>query len=164
MDRGIIMLNCGQKVFVPNYGAGIINDLEDKKNYDTNKKYISISFLLNDIDLFIPEDKIESYRIRNIVKKEELYIALNIISNKPTDIEKKWSKRYRLNNDKIRTGDIFKMCEIIRDLYYLKSQGMLPPGEKKILCNAEKMVASEIVLVLDITMDAALTKIRNLSK
>jgi CarD family transcriptional regulator len=164
MDRGIIMLNCGQKVFVPNYGAGIMKDLEDKKNYDINKKYISISFLLNDIDLFIPEDKIAGYRVRSIVKKEELEIAIDIISNEPTSIEKKWSKRYRLNNDKIKTGDLFKMCEVIRDLYYLKNQGMLPPGEKKILCNAENMVASEIVLVLDINMEEALAQIRNLGK
>lgn len=120
--------------------------------------------MLNDIDLFIPEDKIAGYRIRSIIKKEELDMAMDIISNKPIDIEKKWSKRYRLNNDKIKSGDLFKMCEVIRDLYYLKNQGMLPPGEKKILCNAENMVASEIVLVLDITMEEALTQIRTLGK
>lgn len=162
MNRGIIMLNYGLRVFVPNYGAGIMTTLENNENYNINKKYISISFLLNDINLYIPEDKVPGYKIRNIVDKKEVECAMNIIKDKPTNIEKKWGKRYRINNDKIKTGDLYKMCEVIRDLYYLKYQGILPPGEKKILCNAENMVVSELALVMDITMEEALYKIRTL--
>lgn len=156
------MLNYGLKVFVPSYGAGIMTTLKDNKDYDINKKYVSISFLLNDIDLYIPEDKISSYRIRDVVNRKDLEYSMNIIRDKPTDIEKKWGKRYRMNNDKIKTGDLYKMCEVVRDLYYLKNQGMLPPGEKKILSNAENMIASEAALVLDINLEEALNKIRNL--
>ncbi|MBV7274486.1 CarD family transcriptional regulator [Clostridium thailandense] len=156
------MLNYGLKVFVPNYGAGIMTTLEDNKDYDIDKKYISISFLLNDIDLYIPEDKVSCYRIRNVVNQKEMDYAMNIVRDEPIDIEKKWGKRYRMNNDKIKTGNLYKMCEVVRDLYYLKHQGMLPPGEKKILSNAENMIASELALVLDINLEEAVYKIRNL--
>lgn len=158
------MLNNGQKIFVPNYGAGIVKYLEDTDKFDSDKKYISISFLLNDIDLFIPEDKVECYKIRNVENKENMENLLKIIKEKPLDIEKKWSKRYRENNEKIKSGQTIKLCEVIRDLCYLRSQGTLPSGERKILINAESMLASEIMLSFNITMEDALVKIRNLSK
>lgn len=155
------MLNNGQKVFVPNYGAGILSDVKDNKRYDINKKYISISFLLNNIDLYIPQDKLVDYKVRNIVTKEVMESLLDIIKEMPIEIEKKWGRRYRQNNDKISSGDTVKICEVIRDLYYLKSEGTLPQGEKKILCKAEVMLASEIMLVFGINMEAALSKIRD---
>lgn len=154
------MLNNGQKVFVPNYGAGILNYVKDDKRYDVSKNYIRVSFLLNDIDIYIPQSKLPDYRIRDIVNKEEMESSLQIIKGNPLKIEKRWSLRYRQNNDKIKSGDICKICEVIRDLYYLKSKGALPQGEKKILYKAETMLASEIQLVFDISFEEALGKIR----
>jgi CarD family transcriptional regulator len=166
MDRGIAMLNNGEKVFVPGYGAGILNYIQDNKSYDeqNRNRYISISFLLDNIDLYIPIDKLLEYNVRNVINKEIMERAIKIIREYPEEIEKKWSKRYRKNNDKIREGNPFKQCEVIRDLYYLRSHGALPPGEKKILIKAENMLASEMMLVFNITMDEALEKIRNLGK
>lgn len=158
------MLNNGQKIFVSGYGAGVVNYVEDNKNYNAKNKYISISFLLNNIDLYILENKLLDYNIRNVIDKNAMERALDIIKEQPEEIEKKWSKRYRKNNDKIKEGTPFKQCEVIRDLYYLRSQGALPPGEKKILIKAENMLASEIALIFNITMEEALEKIRNLSK
>jgi CarD family transcriptional regulator len=162
MDRGITMLNNGQKVFVPNYGAGILNDVMDNKKYDINKKYVSISFLLNDIELYIPENKLPDYKVRSVLDKEVMEEAFDIIKENPVGIEKKWGKRYRQNNDKIKSGNTFKICEVVRDLYYLKSQGALPLGEKKILYKAEMMLASEVSLVFDIITEEALIKVRQL--
>lgn len=158
------MLINEQKVFVPNYGAGIMTKVEESKSYDTNKKYVSIFILIDNINLYIPEDRLLDYRIRNIVSKENLDKAFDIIKSYPQSIEKKWSKRYKKNNDKIRGGNLLQMCEVIRDLYYLKSKGIIPPGERKILDKVENMVASEIALVLDIKIEAALSEIRKLGK
>ncbi len=158
------MLNNGQKVFVPNYGAGIMTQCEDKKMCDINIEYVSISILVDNIDLYIPKNKLVNYRIRNVGSESTVSNAIKIINYDVTNIEKNWNKRYRQNNDKIRTGDLFNMCEVIRDLYYLKSQGTLPPGERKILCKVENMVASEIAVVFDIKLENALLKIRNLGE
>lgn len=158
------MLNTGEKVFVAGYGAGIMTKIEDDKKYNVSKKYINISFLLNNIDLYIPEDKLSNYKIRNIATKETIEESLKIVNEIPKKIDKKWSKRYRQNNDKIKEGDTLKICEVIRDLYYLSSQGTIPPGERKILSKAESMLASELALVFDISVEKALDKIRNLSK
>lgn len=158
------MLINEQKVFVPNYGAGIMKKVKNGTNLYKNKKYVSIFILVDNIDLYIPENKLSDYRIRSVESKENLDKAFEIIQNKSPNIEKKWNKRYRQNNDKIRGGDLFQMCEVIRDLYYLKSEGLIPPGERKILYKAENMVGSEIALVFDIEIEMALGKIRKLGE
>lgn len=156
------MLNIGEKVFVADYGAGYIQDIESKELSSIKYKYVNIYLLLDNMNFMIPIDKIENYKIRNILNKMELELVLNTISNDSDHIESNWNNRYRSNKKKIQSGDTLKMCEVIRDLYCLRRQEMLPPGEEKILERVEGMIASEIMLVLDLNMEQALCKIRNL--
>ena len=156
------MLNIGEKVFVADYGAGYIQDIDSKELSSIKYKYVNIYLLLDNMNFMIPIDKIENYKIRNILNKIELETILNTISNDSNYIESNWNNRYRSNKKKIQSGNTLKMCEVIRDLYYLKKQDMLPPGEEKILERVEGMVASEIMLVLGLNMEQALCKIRNL--
>ena len=156
------MLNIGEKVFVADYGAGYIQDIESKELSSIKYKYVNIYLLLDNMNFMIPIDKIENYKIRNILNKMELELVLNTISNDSDHIESNWNNRYRSNKKKIQSGDTLKMCEVIRDLYCLRRQEMLPPGEEKILERVEGMIASEIMLVLDLNMEQSLCKIRNL--
>ncbi|MCM0650353.1 transcriptional regulator [Clostridium swellfunianum] len=149
------MLSVGNKVFVPNYGAGVIKSVEFRKVYDTVYKCVDITLTIDNMSLLIPVSRIEAYRMREVVTKETLEKCLLVLSAKPAKIEKKWTKRYRENNDKIYTGDLSKECEVVRDLYYLKKKGIMPPGEQKILDKSESLVASEIMLILDINLQEA---------
>ena len=156
------MLNIGQKVFIADYGAGYIQDIDTEECSNINYKYIKIYLLLDDMNFMIPIDKIENHKIRNILNKIELETTLSTISSNAQGIESNWNNRYRSNKKKIQSGNTLKMCEVIRDLYYLKRQDMLPPGEVKILERVEGMVASEIMLVFGLNMEQALRKIRDL--
>jgi CarD family transcriptional regulator len=148
MDRGINMLSVGNKVFIPNYGAGIIDNIEFRKVYDTIYKFIDIKIMIDKIYLSIPFSRVEAYRIREIVTAQKLQECFEIIKQKPEKLEKKWSRRYRENNDKLSSGSLEKECEVLRDLYLLKKEGIMPPGEQKILSKAEDLVASEAMLIL----------------
>lgn len=156
------MLNIGEKIFVADYGAGYIQDIDSKELSFIKNKYINIYLLLDNMNFMIPIDKIENYNIRNILNKIELETILNTIWSHSDHIESNWNNRYRSNKKKIQSGDTLKMCEVIRDSYCLKRADMLPPGEVKILERVEGMVASEIMLVLGLDMGQALCKIRNL--
>ncbi len=160
MNRGINMLSVGNKVFIPNYGAGVIKSIEFKKVSDTVYKCVDITLTIDSMCLLIPVSRIEAYRVREVSSKEIVAECLSILSTKPEKIEKKWTKRYRENNDKIYSGDIKKECEVIRDLYYMKKKGIMPPGEQKILDKSENLVASEIMLALDITLKESYKIIR----
>ena len=156
------MFNIGEKIFIADYGAGYIQDIYSKEISFIKYEYVNIYLLLDNMNFMIPIDKIETYKIRNILNKVELETILNTISNDSDYIESNWNNRYRSNKKKIQSGNTLKMCEVIRDLYCLKKQNMLPPGEVKILERVEGMVASEIMLVIGINMEQALCKIRNL--
>lgn len=158
------MESVGDKVFLPNYGGGIVERIEDKVICDKLYKYICITLLLDSMSLLIPEYKLKDYRIRDVVDKETMDKALSLISEEPTEIQKKWTKRYRQNNDKIHEGNILRECEVLRDLFSLKKRELMPPGEQKILDKALSMVVSEVMLVYDITYENALEKLIALSK
>jgi len=162
MDRGINMLSVGNKVFIPNYGAGIVENVEFRKVYDTIYKFLDIKLMIDKINLSIPFSRVEAYRIREIVTTERLQECFGIIKEKPIKLEKKWSKRYRENNDKLYSGSLDKECEVLRDLYYLKREGIMPPGEQKILSKAEDLVSSEAMLVLGMEIEKIYDTIRNL--
>ncbi len=156
------MLNIGDKVFIADYGAGYIQDIDSEELISVKHKYVNIYLLLDDMNFMIPIDRIENYKIRDILDKIEIEKVLNIISNDSDYIESNWNNRYRNNKKKIQSGNALKMCEVIRDLYYLRKNDLLPPGEERILERVEGMVASEIMLVLQVNMDQALCKIRSL--
>lgn len=151
------------RVFVPSYGAGLASYIENNEICHEGNIYVYIELILNKINLYIPENKISKYKIRGIMRREAIEEAFEIIAEQPIFIEKKWGKRYRLNNEKIDSGDIFKICEVLRDLYYLHSKGLIPPGERSILSRAEEMLASEITLSFNISLLEAIEIIRSYS-
>ena len=153
------MLNVGDKVFVPSYGAGYIDKIETKEVHGEKAEYINISILIYEIYLCIPIIRLEGYNIRYILDKIHMENALKIIKEEPLFIEKKWGQRYRKNNEKICSGDVVKLCEVLRDLFYLKRKEIMPPGEKKILEKAVDMLKGEVSLVFDISLEEAKTKL-----
>lgn len=156
------MLNIGEKVFIADYGAGYVQNIDSSELRYIKDKYVNIYLLLDNMNFMIPTDKIENYRIRNVLSEIELEEILGTISSCSDYIESNWNNRYRINKKKIQSGNTLKMCQVIRDLYYLKKENMLPPGEVKILERVEGMVASEIMLVFGLNMEESLCKIRNL--
>ena len=149
------MLNVGDKIFIPNYGAGIVVDINNRNFFEKEEQYIKIYLIVDDMNLLIPAEKFAKYNFRNIVSKETMEETLKIIACTPEKVETNWSKRYRKNKIKIARGNVYEMCQVVRDLYYLKSMEMLPVGEEKILEKAQHMLISEIMLIFNIDkMDA----------
>lgn len=155
------MLNIGDKIFIARYGAGIVKKIESMPYLDSEEEYINIFLFFDKMNLLIPISKINNYEIREIHDKKNLKNAIKIINNEPEEIEQTWNKRYRKNKQKIQGENFTKICEVLRDLYYLKNKSSLPQGEEKILERAEGIIVSEIMLSFDITFEEAYEKIRN---
>ncbi|OFI06920.1 RNA polymerase-binding transcription factor CarD [Clostridium acetireducens DSM 10703] len=159
------MLKYGQKVFLKNYGAGLVIDKEYKEYLNKKEeKYVLLYFLLDGIKMHIPIKNFKNYSIRDINTQDDILKNLNKIKTTPDFIEEKWNKRYKQNNKKISTGILEKQCEIIRDLRYLKMEKKLPPVEQKMLKRVQGLVASEISLAFDISLEMSYNKIKTISK
>ncbi|MCT4508927.1 MAG: CarD family transcriptional regulator [Tepidibacter sp.] len=147
------MFNIGDKIVYPNYGAGIINSIEEKEVLGEKKKYYILNMVISEVEIMIPIDNINKLGIRHIIDNEKVEDLMNIIKDKKGDMDQKWNKRFRDNMDKIKTGDIYEIAVVVRDLMIQDKQKGLSTGEKKMLNDAKDMLVSELTLVLDDTSE-----------
>ena len=154
------MLNIGDKIFIPNYGAGVVLDIGLRSFQEIQKEYVKIYLIVDDMDLLIPVDRIETYQIRTLENKPDFEQALKILGQITDKLEVNWNKRYRKNNNKISSGKVDEMCEVLRDLYYLQEKEELPAGEEKILEKVKHLLASEIMLLYGVSINEAYNRLK----
>ncbi len=145
------MFNIGDKIVYPIHGAGIIESIEEIEVLGNKNKYYIMRISLNDMRVMIPLDNIDTLGIRSIVDKEQADKVFDILSQVPSEMNKLWTKRYRENENKIKSGNILVIAEIVRNLIILDRIKKLSAGEKKILSNAKCILISELMLVLDMS-------------
>lgn len=145
------MFNIGDKIVYPIHGAGIIESIEEIEILGNKNKYYIMRISLSDMRVMIPLDNIEALGIRSVIDKEQAEKVFEILSQVPTEMNKVWTKRYRENENKIKSGDILVIAEIVRNLIILDRIKKLSAGEKKILSNAKGILISELMLALDMS-------------
>lgn len=140
------MYSIGDKIVYPMHGAGIIEAIEVKKFLKEKKSYYIMKIATSGMVLMIPIDNTEEIGIRNIVDKKTATKVINEFSSPVGDFNDNWNKRYRENMLKIRTGDIFEVLKVVKDLMVHEKQKGLSTGERKMLSNSKHILLSELVL------------------
>ncbi|NLK64279.1 MAG: CarD family transcriptional regulator [Tissierellia bacterium] len=140
------MFNLGDKVVYPMHGAGVIETMESKEILGEIKNYYVLKMPIGEMKLMIPVDNVNNIGLRNIVDKQTVEEVYNVLKQKAEINDSNWNKRYRDNMTKMKTGDIFEVAEVVRDLTYRDREKGLSTGEKKMLVSAKQMLISEIAL------------------
>ena len=94
----------------------------------------------------VPTDKAEEVGVRNIINKEDAAKVMSILGENETEMSQNWNKRYRDNMDKLKSGDIYEIADVVRNLSFKQKEKGLSTGEKKMLTNAKQILVSELVL------------------
>ncbi|HHV38672.1 MAG TPA: CarD family transcriptional regulator [Tepidimicrobium sp.] len=141
------MFNIGDKVVYPMHGAGIIEKIEEKEILGEKRKYYVMKMPIGDMKVMIPVDNIEEIGIREIITNDEMQKVLNILKDDKTKMPQNWNRRYRMNMEKIKSGDIFEIASVVRNLILRDEEKALSTGERKMLNSAKQMLISELVLV-----------------
>ncbi len=144
------MYQVGDKILYPMHGAGIIKKIEKREILGSVKDYYILHVPCGDMKVMIPVDNCEIIGVRPIVSEEEIRSAVEILKQESTQMTGNWNKRYRENMEKIKTGDITLVAEIVRNLTRIDRENRLSAGEKKMLTNVRKILQSEIMLVRNI--------------
>ena len=144
-----IMFDVGDKVVYPMHGAGIIESIEEKEILGEKRKYFIMKMPIGEMKVMIPVDNVEEIGIREVVKEEKLEEVLEELKIGMTKMPQNWNRRFRLNNDRIKTGDILEITAVVRNLMILDIEKGLSTGEKKMLSSATQMLYSEMVLSTD---------------
>lgn len=149
------MFNIGDKIVYPMHGAGIIVALEEKEILGKKRKYYIMKMPMSEMKVMIPIDNIEDIGIRQIIDREEMENVLRVLSDETTKMSQNWNRRYRANMDKIKSGDIYEIASVVRNLIMRDREKGLSTGERKMLNNAKQMLVSEMVLVKGIDNESA---------
>lgn len=140
------MFKVGDKIVYPMHGAGVIDAIEKIDFMGEEKEYYILKMPIGEMDISIPADNMKEANIRFIITKEEGHQVLEILDDKPTEMNSNWTKRYRDNQDILKTGDTFEIAKMVRNLAILDSDKGLSTTEKKLLNRARRILASELVM------------------
>ena len=143
------MFDVGDKVVYPNHGAGTIIGLETKEILDDEKKYYIMEMPIGEMRVMIPVEKVEEIGIRSVIDEEEADNVFHLLKGEKSKMSQNWNRRYRANMEKLKTGDIYEVTEVVRNLTLRDEEKGLSTGEKKMLSNARQILISELVLAKD---------------
>ena len=139
------MFNIGDKIVYPMHGAGTIDAIEEKNILGEKQNYYIIK-MPGEVKVMVPTDKAEEVGVRNIINKEDAAKVMSILGENETEMSQNWNKRYRDNMDKMKSGDIYEVADVVRNLSFKQKEKGLSTGEKKMLNNAKQILVSELVL------------------
>ena len=139
------MFNVGDKIVYPMHGAGIIEKIEERAILDEKQSYYIIK-MPGEVKVMVPTAKAEEIGVRNIIDKETAGKVINVLEQDSTEMSIKWNKRYRDNVEKMKSGDVFEVADIVRNLSFKQKEKGLSTTEKKMLINAKQILISELVL------------------
>ncbi|MDR2421018.1 MAG: CarD family transcriptional regulator [Oscillospiraceae bacterium] len=140
------MYNIGDSVAHPLHGAGIIDGIEERKINGRTKSYYILKLPSGGMVVMIPTDNCEAVGVRPIVAADAAETLINEIPNLDTDMTSNWSKRYRENMERLKSGDLFEVARVIKGLTARDSERGLSTGERKMLQSAKQILVSEIAL------------------
>ncbi|PGM87226.1 transcription factor YdeB [Bacillus cereus] len=145
------MFQIGDNIVYPMHGAGIIEAIEEKEFSGKKQEYYVIKMSISNMQVMIPMGKILSSSIRPVTDILALEHIIHIFQHGESDRLLPWKQRYKVNTDKIKTGEIQEGAEVVRDLMRMKKEKALNTSEKKMLDNAHEFLISELGLIKGIT-------------
>lgn len=143
------MFDIGDKVVYPMHGAGIIEGIEEKEILGEKRKYFIMRMPIGEMKVMVPVDNVEEVGVREIINQHDFEKVISILREDKTSMPQNWNRRYRANMDRIKSGDIFEIAAVVRNLLMLDMEKGLSTGERKMLSSAKQMLLSEMVLVTD---------------
>jgi CarD family transcriptional regulator len=140
----------GQKVVYPGHGVGQILSVESKEISGVSISFYMIRILENDITVMVPLNKVSSVGVRPIASDVDVKQVYKMLNDKIVVVEQStWNRRYREYMEKIKTGSIFEITEVLRDLYVLRADKVLSFGERKMLELAKGLLVKELAIAED---------------
>jgi len=139
----------GEKVVYPRHGAGVIMKKAKAEKFGESREYLTIKILHNEMTVEVPVETAATIGLRRVIDEDEIKKVISVLSDEVSDMPKNWNRRFKYNKEKIRTGDVFELAEVVRNLALREMEKGLSTGEKQMYTQAKKILASEFMYALD---------------
>jgi CarD family transcriptional regulator len=150
-----IEFEVGDNVVYPHHGAGKVLRKELKDILGESREYLTIKILHNDMTVMVPTENAALAGLRRVIDEETVKKVLAVLQDECSDMPKNWNRRFKHNRDKIKTGDIYELAEVVRNLAIREHEKGLSTGEKQMFTRAKKILASELMYALEMGEDEA---------
>ena len=143
------MFDVGDKVVYPHHGAGTVVSKDVKLVLGQEREYLTIKILHNEMTVNVPVDNAEKVGLRWVIDQEMVEVVVKVLLGGSTEMPKNWNRRFKHNRDKMKTGDILELAEVVRNLALRDHEKGLSTGEKQMFTRAKKILSSELMYALD---------------
>jgi CarD family transcriptional regulator len=150
-----IEFELGDHVVYPHHGAGKVMKKEEMEMLGERREYLTIKILHNDMTVRVPTENAAIAGLRRVIDEETVKKVLDVLRDEVSEMPKNWNRRFKHNRDKIKTGDIYELAEVVRNLSLRESEKGLSTGEKQMFTRTKKILASELMYALDKDEDDA---------
>ena len=149
------MYKVGDKVVYPHHGAGTVVKKETRTILGQEREYLTIKILHNDMTVNVPTENADRVGLRKVIDEEMVVRVVKVLHGNGTKMPKNWNRRFKYNRDKMKTGDIFELAEVVRNLSLRDQEKGLSTGEKQMFVKAKKILASELMYAKDMNEEEA---------
>jgi CarD family transcriptional regulator len=157
------MFQIGDKAVYPGHGVGVIEAIESKQISGKEQMFYILRIFDNGMTIMIPRDNVEAVRLREVIRKIDVSKVIHILKDRDVIIDNQtWNRRYREYMEKINTGSIYEIAEVLRDLHLLKAEKELSFGERKIMDTAKNLLVKELAIARDVKETDILKEIKTI--
>lgn len=153
------MFDVGDVVVYPHHGAGVIEGITEKDINGEFRTYFVLRMCQGNLTVMVPAENSQQVGLRGIISREEVDKVFDVLGDKQSPMPANWNHRYKKNRDKLRSGDVFQVAEVVRNLTLRDMEKGLSSGEKRMLNQARDILASELMYAVEVEADEALRMI-----
>ena len=157
------MFQIGDKAVYPGHGVGVIEAIETKEISGKEQSFFILRILDNEMTIMIPKDNVAAVRLREVIRKIDVSKVIQILKDRDVTIDNQtWNRRYREYMEKINTGSIYEIAEVLRDLHLLRAEKELSFGERKIMDMAKNLLVKVLSIARDVKESNILREIKTI--
>jgi CarD family transcriptional regulator len=143
--KGGSLYKVGDKVVYPHHGAGKVVKKEVREVLGEKREYLTIQILHNDMTVNVPSENAEKVGLRSVIGEKMVDQVVKALTGNGTVMPKNWNRRFKHNRDKMKTGDVMELAEVVRNLSLRDHEKGLSTGEKQMFVKAKKILSSELM-------------------
>ncbi len=149
------MFKVGDKVVYPHHGAAIVKKKEMREAFGEKKEYLVLQLAFGDLTLMVPTDKTDDVGLREVINDEEVEEVFTVLRAKEARMPTNWSRRYKNHLEMLKSGDVYQVANVVRNLSLRQKNANISAGEKRMLIRARDILVSELTFALNVDKDEA---------
>ena len=134
----------GDTVIYPHHGAAVIAERQSKLVDGMQKDYLVLRLTYGDLTLMVPADSTDAVGLRDVCTQQEVAKVEDVLRARDGSMPTNWSRRFKANYEKLKSGDIFQVAEVVRNLSLREQEKGLSAGEKRMLTKSRQILVSEL--------------------